>query len=140
MERDGGRVLHVVDVDNENVGDVPLRFLTDQEGDGPVPIPSQSRGHGREVAKQNYEHPTNDPETIPIPTDEDGTGVVFQGFEVDPGLTKVTAYAIEEAAVLDPVYDYTGDWKVVAFATCALPGVFRRTGAEKHQRQGRRLV
>ena len=36
---------------------------------------------GGEVAKQDYDHPTNDPVTIPNPTDEAGTGLVFQGFE-----------------------------------------------------------
>ena len=25
---------------------------------------------------------------------------------------------------MDPAYDYTGDWKLVAFATCALEGYF----------------
>ena len=57
------------------------------------PYPFKVVGMGGEVAKQDYEHPTNDPETIPIPTDEAGTGLVFQGFEVAAGLTKVTAYA-----------------------------------------------
>jgi hypothetical protein len=88
------------------------------------PYPYKVVGMGGEVAKQNYEHPTNDPVTIPNPTDGEGTGLVFQGFEVDPGLTTVTAYAIEQAAALDPDYDYTGDWKVVAFATCAYEAYF----------------
>ena len=89
------------------------------------PYPLKVVGFGGEVAKQNYQHPTNDPETIPNPGDAKGKGVVFQGFEVDAGLTAVTAYAIEAAAVLmDPAYDYTGDWKLVAFATCAYEGYF----------------
>ena len=88
------------------------------------PYPYKVVGMGGEVTKQDYEHPTNNPETIPSPADEKGRGVVFQGFEVNPGLTKVTAYAIEEAAVLDPDYDYTGEWRVVAFAACAYENYF----------------
>jgi hypothetical protein len=89
------------------------------------PYPLKVVGMGAEVAKQNYEHPTNDPVTIPVPNDGTGTGLVFQGFEVSAGLTSVTAYAIEAAAVLmDKAYDYTGDWKLVAFASCALEGYF----------------
>ena len=88
------------------------------------PYPFKVVGMGGEVAKQNYEHPTNDPVTIPNPNDGAGTGLVFQGFDVDAGLTTVTAYAVEEAAALDPDYDYTGDWKLVAFATCAYEGYF----------------
>jgi hypothetical protein len=49
---------------------------------------------------------------------------VFQGFDANPGLTSVTAYAVEEAAVLNPDYDYTGEWKLVAFATCAYEAYF----------------
>jgi hypothetical protein len=94
------------------------------------PYPLKVVGMGGEVAKQNYEYPTNDPVTIPSPNDGAGTGLVFQGFDVNAGLTTVTAYAVEAAAsLLDPAYDYTGDWKLVAFATCAYEGYF--SGLEK---------
>ena len=93
------------------------------------PYPLKVVGMGAEVSKQDYENPTNDPETIPVPGDEKGKGVVFQGFDVNAGLTSVTAYALEEAAALDPDYDYTGDWKLVAFATCASEAYF--SGLEK---------
>ncbi len=73
------------------------------------PSPLKVVGMGGEVSKQHYEHPTNDPVTVPPPTTSEGTGVVFQGFEVSPGQTSVTAYAIEKSAVLHPDYDYTGD-------------------------------
>lgn len=88
------------------------------------PYPLKVVGMGGELSKHDYENPTNDPETIPIPDDEKDKGVVFQGFDVDAGLTSVTAYAVEEAAALDPDYDYTGNWKVVAFATCASEAYF----------------
>jgi hypothetical protein len=88
------------------------------------PYPLKVVGMGGEVAKQNYEHPTNDPVAIPHPTNEAGVGLVFQGFEVNAGLTQVTAYATEEAGALDPDYDYIGDWKLVAFATCAYEAYF----------------
>lgn len=86
------------------------------------PYPLKVVGMGGELSKQDYDHPTNDPETIPIPGKR--SGVVFQGFDVNAGLTAVTAYAVEEAAALDPEYDYTGDWKLVAFATCASEAYF----------------
>ena len=88
------------------------------------PYPLKVVGMGGELSKRDYEHPTNDPETIPVPGGRRGTGLVFQGFDVNPGLTSVTAYAVEEAAALDPDYDYTGDWKLVAFATCASEAYF----------------
>jgi len=97
----------------------PIKQVTIQ-----CPYPLKVVGMGAEVAKQDYEHPTNDPETIPIPADAKGKGVVFQGFDVAAGLTQVTAYAVEEAAALDPAWDYTGDWKLVAFATCASEAYF----------------
>ena len=83
------------------------------------PYPMKVVGMGGEVSKQNYDNPTNDPVTIPGATD-----LVFQGFDVSPGQTSVTAYAIEEAAALDPDYDYTGDWKLAAFASCAYEAYF----------------
>jgi len=86
------------------------------------PYPLKVVGMGGEVSKQDYDHPTNDPETVPIPGKR--SGVVFQGFDVNASLTAVTAYAVEEAAALDPDYDYTGDWKLVAFATCASESYF----------------
>jgi hypothetical protein len=87
------------------------------------PYPLKVVGMGGELSKRDYDHPTNDPETIPRPGDR-GIGLVFQGFDVNAGLTAVTAYAVEEAAALDPDYDYKGDWKLVAFATCASEAYF----------------
>ena len=97
------------------------------------PYPFKVVGMGGEVAKQDYDHPTNDPVTIPNPTDEAGTGLVFQGFDVAAGLTTVTAYAVEEGAALGE-HDHTGDWKLVAFATCALEGYFG--GLERRSARG----
>ena len=114
----------------------PIKSVTIQ-----CPYPLKIVGMGGEVAKQNYDHPTNDPETIPIPTDAKGKGVVFQGFDVDAGLTQVTAYAVEEAAALmDPACDYTGDWKLVAFATCASEAYFGGLERRTTRAEGRRRV
>ena len=100
------------------------------------PYPLKVVGMGGEVAKQDYGPPTNNPETVPNPSGAASTGVVFQGFDVDAGLTTVTAYAIEESAVLmKPEYDYTGDWKLVAFATCAQEGYF--DGLERRSRRAK---
>jgi hypothetical protein len=122
VERDGGGVLHAIDGHHQSTATNPLRFHGDQERDDRMSISSESRGMGGEVSKQDYDHPTNDPETVPIPGKR--SGVVFQGFDVNASLTAVTAYAVEEAAALDPDYDYTGDWKLVAFATCASESYF----------------
>ena len=88
------------------------------------PYPFKVVGMGGEVSKRDYEYPTNDPETTPNPGDRKGTGLVFQGFDVNAGLTSVTAYAVEEAAALDPDYDYTGEWKLVAFVSCGFEAYF----------------
>ena len=39
---------------------------------------------------------------------------------------------------MDPAYDYTGDWKLVAFATCALRGISAALSGEA-AREGWRL-
>lgn len=88
------------------------------------PYPLKVVGMGGELSKQDYDHPTNDPVTVEQPDDGAGSGLVFQGFEANAGLTSVTAYGIEEAAALDPDYDYTGNWKLTAFATCAYEAYF----------------